>query len=85
MGLPRIWSAPFSPIMIVGAFRLPVVIDGITGFTGGINITSSVIAGNTATTGAGLDISFGSGVANATFSAIGTDALAGAGVASARH
>src|SRR4029077_5036210 len=26
---PRTWSAPFSPIMIVGAFRLPVVIIGM--------------------------------------------------------
>ena len=30
MPRPRMWSAPFSPIMIVGAFRLPVVTDGIT-------------------------------------------------------
>ena len=28
-GRPRMWSAAFSPIMIVGAFRLPVVIDGM--------------------------------------------------------
>jgi len=26
---PRTWSAPFSPIMMVGAFRLPVVIVGM--------------------------------------------------------